>query len=141
MDDATLSIGQLAERFGLNTSAIRYYERTGVLPEPARESGRRRYGPDAVRRLRLLEVAKRAGFTLDEARMLLENADAGNAGSDALRDLARSRLPDIDALIARAQAMREWMLAAADSTCASFDACALFDGPAEPRPSRQAAAR
>jgi len=131
MDDATLTIGQLARQFGLNTSAIRYYERQGVLPEPARESGRRRYGPDAVRRLQLLDVAKRAGFTLDEARVLLESADAGEPASGALRDLAQRKLPDIDALIARPQAMRQWMLAAADCTCPSFDVCALFDGPAD----------
>jgi MerR family redox-sensitive transcriptional activator SoxR len=131
MDDAALTIGQLAQRVGLNTSAIRYYEREGVLPEPARESGRRRYGPDAVRRLQLLDVAKRAGFTLDEARVLLESADAGEPASGALRELAQRKLPDLDALIARAQAMREWMLAAADCTCPSFDVCALFDGPAE----------
>jgi hypothetical protein len=40
MDDTTLTIGQLAERVGLNPSAIRYYERVGVLPEPARRSRR-----------------------------------------------------------------------------------------------------
>ena len=131
MHDATLTIGQLAKQFGLNTSAIRYYEREGVLPEPARESGRRRYGADTVRRLQLLDVAKRAGFTLGEARVLLESADAGHAASDALRELAQRKLPDIDALITRAQAMREWMVAAADCNCASFDVCALFDGPAE----------
>jgi DNA-binding transcriptional MerR regulator len=44
MDD-TLTIGQLARRFGLNTSAIRYYEANGALPEPARVSGQRRSGP------------------------------------------------------------------------------------------------
>jgi MerR family redox-sensitive transcriptional activator SoxR len=71
VNDATMTIGQLAQRFGLKTSAIRYYERVGVLPPPARESGQRRYGQDAVRRLEVLEVAKRAGFTLDEARLLL----------------------------------------------------------------------
>ena len=58
----TLTIGQLAQRFGLNTSAIRYYEASGVLPKPARVSGQRRYGPDAIRRLEVLDVAKRAGL-------------------------------------------------------------------------------
>jgi hypothetical protein len=44
MNDETLAIGALAKRFRLNSSAIRYYERVGVLPEPAREGGRRRDG-------------------------------------------------------------------------------------------------
>jgi MerR family transcriptional regulator, redox-sensitive transcriptional activator SoxR len=123
----TLTIGKLADRFGLNTSAIRYYERVGVLPEPARESGQRRYGPDAVRRLEVLEVAKRAGFTLDETRVLLRSAEAGTPAFEALRDLAARKLPEVEALITRAQEMRAWLLTATDCSCTSLDVCALFD--------------
>ena len=125
--NATLTIGQLAKRFDLNTSAIRYYEASGVLPEAARVSGQRRYGPVDVRRLEVLDVAKRAGFSLDEARMLLQKADAGTPAFEALRELAAHKLPDVDALIERAQAMREWLLAATDCSCTSLDVCALFD--------------
>ena len=123
----TLTIGQLAQRFGLNTSAIRYYEDNGVLPEPARVSGQRRYGPDAIRRLEVLDVAKRAGFSLDEARFLLQSADAGTPAFEALRELAADKLPDVEALIERAQAMRSWLLTATDCSCTSLDVCALFD--------------
>ena len=128
MDD-TLTIGQLAKRSGLNTSAIRYYEANGVLPEPARVSGQRRYGPDAVRRLEVLDVAKRAGFTLDEARVLLQSAEAGTPAFEAVRELAAHKLPEVDALIERAQAMRAWLLTATDCSCTSLDVCALFDRP------------
>jgi MerR family transcriptional regulator, redox-sensitive transcriptional activator SoxR len=124
---AVLTISQLARRVGLNTSAIRYYERIGVLPAPEREGGQRRYGEDAVRRLEVLEVAKRAGFSLDEARVLLRSADAGTPAFEALRDLAQRRLPDVEALIDRAQAMRAWLLTATDGSCTTLDACALFD--------------
>lgn len=127
MDETTLTIGQLAARFGLNTSAIRYYERTGVLPEPERESGRRRYGADAVRRLEVLTAAKRAGFSLDETKVLLEAAEAGTPAFEAVRELAERKLPEIDALIERAVNVRSWMLAATACDCVSFDACALFD--------------
>jgi MerR family redox-sensitive transcriptional activator SoxR len=127
--DQTLTIGQLAERVGLATSAIRFYERTGVLPEPERVSGQRRYGPEAVRRLEVLEVAKRAGFSLDEAKLLLQSADAGTPAFEAVRDLAERKLPDIEALIARAQDMRSWMLAATDCSCTTLDVCGLFDAP------------
>src|SRR5215207_10982906 len=127
--DQTLTIGQLAQRFGLNTSAIRYYEANGVLPEPARVSGQRRYGPDAVRRLEVLDVAKRAGFSLDEARVLLQSAEAGTPAFEALRELAAHKLPDVEALIERAQAMRAWLLTATDCSCTSLDVCALFDNP------------
>jgi MerR family redox-sensitive transcriptional activator SoxR len=130
----TLTIGQLARRFGLNTSAIRYYEANHVLPEPARVSGQRRYGPDAVRRLEVLEVAKRAGFSLDEARVLLQTAESGTPAFEAIRQLAAHKLPDVEALIARAQAMRGWLLAATDCSCTSLDMCALFEPDASDAP-------
>jgi DNA-binding transcriptional MerR regulator len=95
-------------------------------------SGQRRYGPDAVRRLEVLDVAKRAGFTLDEAKVLLRSADAGTPAFAAVRDLAQRKLPEIDALIARAQEMRAWMLTATDCSCTSLDVCALFDAGAAP---------
>jgi DNA-binding transcriptional MerR regulator len=125
--DGVLTIGQLAQRVRLNASAIRFYERVGVLPEPERVGGQRRYGEEAVRRLQVLEVAKRAGFSLDEARVLLSSADAGAPAYEAVRTLAQRRLPEVDALIERAQAMRRWLSAATDCSCTTFDACALFD--------------
>jgi MerR family redox-sensitive transcriptional activator SoxR len=126
--DATLSIGEVARRAGLNTSAIRYYERLGVLPEPERESGRRRYTEQTVQRLHIVEVAKRAGFTLDEARVLLATADEGTPAYEQIRELARRKLPDVDALIVRAQAMRDWLQTATGCNCETLDVCALFDG-------------
>ncbi len=126
MDEATLSIGELAQRFGLRTSAIRYYEAKRVLPEPRRERGQRRYGADAVRRMQVLDVAKRAGFSLDEARVLLQSAEGGAQAVEALRELARRKLPEVEALIVRANEMHAWLLMAADCSCASLDVCALF---------------
>ena len=128
MDD-TLTIGQLAKRFGVRTSAIRYYEANGVLPEPARVSGQRRYGAEAVRRMEVLDAAKRAGFSLDEARVLLAGADAGTPAFETLRALAERKLPEVEALIERANAMRTWLLTATDCSCTSLDVCALFEPP------------
>ncbi len=134
MDDATLTIGQLARRFGLKTSAIRYYEANGILPEPNRESGQRRYDAKAVRRMEVLDVAKRAGFSLDEARVLLRSAEAGTPAFESLRALATRKLPEVEALIARAQAMRQWLLTATDCSCTSLDVCALFEPGADHTP-------
>jgi MerR family redox-sensitive transcriptional activator SoxR len=130
----TLTIGQVAKRFELNASAIRYYERVGVLPEAARESGQRRYGTDAIKRLEILDVAKRAGFTLDEARVLLQRSDAGSPAFESLRELAARKLPEVEALILRAQAMRTWLLTASDCSCTTLDVCALFDRDAQDPP-------
>lgn len=124
-DVAVLTIGEVARRAGVNTSAIRYYERVGVLPEPARVSGQRRYGPETVRRLGVIDVAKQAGFTLDETRALL-HADADSAAHAELRELAARKLPEVEALIARAEAMRDWLATAHGCTCETLDVCALF---------------
>jgi MerR family redox-sensitive transcriptional activator SoxR len=127
MEEATLTIGQLARRAGLNTSAIRYYESVGLLPAARRESGQRRYGDDTLRRLQVIGVAKRAGFSLDEARVLLATGDGGPPAHAQLRELAERKLPEVDELIARAQAVRAWLLTARGCECETLDVCGLFD--------------
>ncbi len=128
-DAAVLTIGEVARQAGVNTSAIRYYERVGVLPEPERVGGQRRYTQGTIRRLGVIGVAKQAGFTLEETRALL-HADADSAAHAELRGLADHKLPEVEALIARAQAMRDWLLTARGCTCETLDVCGLFDAPA-----------
>lgn len=136
MEDAILTIGQVAQRVGIATSAIRYYERNGVLPDPARVSGQRRYTEKTVERLKVLDVAKRAGFTLEEAKVLLATLDGGTPAHGELQALAARKLPEVHALIARAEAMRDWLTTATGCGCDRLDVCALFDtdadAPAEP---------
>jgi MerR family transcriptional regulator, redox-sensitive transcriptional activator SoxR len=135
LKELTLTIGEAAERAGIRASAIRYYERVGLLPEPERVSGRRRYDDGIVRRLELIAVAKEAGFTLDEVRTLLESADRGDPAHRQLRVLAERKLPEIDALIERAEAVRQWLKVATDCGCDTLDDCRLFvmlnGGPAD----------
>jgi MerR family transcriptional regulator, redox-sensitive transcriptional activator SoxR len=127
MSTETFTIGQLAQAAGLNASAIRYYESVGVLPEAERESGQRRYGPEALRRLQVIDVAKRAGFTLEEAAVLLATDGRGNPAHAQLQELAARKLPEVEALIERAQAMRDWLNTATGCNCETLDVCALFD--------------
>lgn len=125
MSPDTLSIGEVAAKAGIRTSSIRYYESVGVLAEPERAAGRRRYKPEVLDRLRFVDVAQRAGFSLAEIRELLEGADSGRA-SERLQALAQRRLPDVEGLIARAEAMRAWLEAAAECECPSLESCVLF---------------
>lgn len=85
----TLTIGQLAPRFGLNMSAILYYEANGVLPEPARVSGQRRYGPDAVRRLEVLDVERAQAMRA----WLLTASDCSCTSLDVCALFDRDRAP------------------------------------------------
>jgi MerR family redox-sensitive transcriptional activator SoxR len=126
MRDATLTIGQVAKRAGLNVSAIRYYEAEGLLPEAQRVSGQRRYSEDVFPRLGVIDVAKRAGFSLDDIRVLLGAGDAGEPAHARLQELAERKLPEVEELIDRAQAVRAWLTTATGCGCASLDVCALF---------------
>ena len=122
MKQPALTIGQVASRAGINSSAVRFYEREGVLPLPERVSGQRRYGEETVRRLEVIDIAKRAGFNLDEIRLLVNDT----SGELPLRELAQRKLPEVEALIARAEAMRDWLLKAQHCRCSSLELCALF---------------
>lgn len=125
MTETQMRIGEVAEQAGLRPSAIRYYEEIGLIPKPERVSGQRVYGAPVLRRLALIDVSQRAGLSLDEIRELLE------AGSDPIstqmQELAAKKLPEVEALIGRAEAMREWLKTAARCECESIDDCGLFD--------------
>ena len=122
-----LFIGEVARRAGIRPSAIRYYESIGLLPEPERISGRRRYPAEIVRTLSIISAAQRAGLSLDDVRELLVSSDANGGVSERLRTIAQRRLPEIDALIERARLVRGWLEAAADCRCPTLEDCPLFD--------------
>ena len=126
MGDQQMRIGEVALKAGVRTSLIRYYERIGLLPVPERVSGQRRYDPSVLRQLAVIDVAQRAGLSLAEINELVH---AGNEPmSERLRELAQRKLPEIEALIDRAQRVREWLEAATGCDCPTIDDCALFDG-------------
>ena len=123
-----MRIGEVAEQAGVKTSLIRYYEEIGLLPEPERISGQRRYEPTILRRLTIIDVAQRAGMSLDEIKVLVDHGS--EPVSTQLRELAERKLPEIDALIEHAQQVRLWLDTATGCSCTSIDDCALFDVPA-----------
>ena len=126
MTEATLGIGEVAKEASVSVSAIRFYEREGLLREVERVGGKRRFGADTVRRLGVIDVAKQAGFSLDEVRALLDSIDQGAPAHQELQALAARKLPEMDALIERARAMRNWLAVASDCGCESLEDCALF---------------
>ena len=129
-EQITMRIGEVASRARVNVSLVRYYDRIGLLPAAERVSGQRRYDESALRRLAVIDVAQRAGLSLDEIKELLEHGN--DPMSARLRDLADRRLPDIDALIERAQRVRAWLQTAQSCGCHAIDDCRLFDDAAAP---------
>jgi MerR family transcriptional regulator, redox-sensitive transcriptional activator SoxR len=128
-EEPLLTIGQLAAQAGLNTSHIRFYERVGVLPEPERIGGQRRYRPEVLHRLSIIDVAQRAGLSLEEIAPLTGPENRSADASAHIRALADDKLPHIDALIARAQAVKHWLQVAQHCDCESVDVCGLFVDP------------
>lgn len=95
---SSLTIGKLAAAGGVSVETIRFYQRKGLLEQPPREIGIRRYGSNDIRRLRFIRQAQAAGFTLEEIKELLE-LDASDDRSRA-RELAKVRIEALDAKIA-----------------------------------------
>src|SRR5215470_5975990 len=127
---ALLAIGELAELAGKRPSSIRYYEQIGLLPEPVRVAGQRRYDPGTVRTMAVIETGQRAGLTLDEIKTLLTASPGDSAAIDRLREVAERKLPEITAQIERAKLVRDWLEMAARCECPNLEACPLFDDPA-----------
>jgi len=127
-----VTLHEVAERAGVSISAIRFYERQGLLPRPERAGGQRRFSPETVQRLRIIDVAKQAGFSLEEVRTLLTSTDEGAPAHQELQALASRKLPEIEALIARAESMRDWLTAATGCGCESLETCGLFIEATEP---------
>jgi MerR family transcriptional regulator, redox-sensitive transcriptional activator SoxR len=124
-DGKQLAIGEVAERAGMTASRIRYYEARGLLPEPDRVSGKRRYGSDVLRRLAIIDAAQRVGFGLDEIRDLLGSRD--ELAHERLRRLALAKLPELDQLIDRATSVRRLLEICSKCDCKSIDVCRMFD--------------
>jgi MerR family redox-sensitive transcriptional activator SoxR len=122
----TLSIGQLADRSGVAVSAIRYYERIGLLPIPSRVSGRRRYPSDTLQSLALIRLGQKVGFTLAELRELRMSAGLGPAHPHWAGLLGR-KLEATGAEIERLQHAKGLLASALACGCADITACARRD--------------
>ena len=120
-----LTIGEVARRTGLRTSALRYYEEAGVLPPPKRLNGRRLYGEEAVRVVEVLRFAQRAGFTLDEIRTLFHGFGADTPLNERWDSLAKAKVAELDALIERAARMKQAILAGLGCGCVRVEDCVV----------------
>lgn len=115
-----LSIGEVARRAGVRPSAIRYYERLGLVPVPSRASGRRRYSEEVLLRLHVIRFARESGFTLREIGGLF----AGRPYSARLRRLATDKLVELDGALARIHTMQSLLRQALRCRCLTAEQCA-----------------
>jgi len=102
-----VTIGDLGKLTETKIETIRYYERIGLLPSPARTSGNYRvYSKDQVGRLSFVRRARDLGFTIEEIRELLSLSDQKDRSCEAVDSIARQHLADVDRKIADLMALR-----------------------------------
>lgn len=118
-----MSIGEVARLTGLRPSAIRYYEKLGLLLPPPRSSGQRRYGPEAIERLALIRFARQTGFTMADLKRLVRGFPAGTPASARWRDLARRKISEMDDLISRAKGIRMVLERVLRCECGTLEDC------------------
>lgn len=103
MPEELLTIGEVAARTGIATSALRYYDQLGLVRPRRRAAGQRRYGPEAIATVAVVLLLREVGFSLAEIKRLL--ASRGRC-PEAWREHARRKLDQLDAQIAKAEAAR-----------------------------------
>ena len=126
---AGLRTGEVAEQAGVNIQTLRYYERRGLLSEPARSTGGHRlYPPDTVALLGVIKAAQRLGFTLDEVAELLDAGRRRHPAPD-LRQRAIDKIGEIDARIADLTVIRAALTRLVDARCDSLTNCTCTECP------------
>ena len=120
-----MSIGEVARESGFTTSTLRYYEEIGLLPAPARVSGRRSYHADVVDRLRVIALARALDFPLEEIRALLDGFPAATPASERWRATAQAQIGQLEARAADIERMLGLLRhLVTDCQCADLASCA-----------------
>jgi MerR family redox-sensitive transcriptional activator SoxR len=153
-DSREWTIGEVAQRVGLATSALRYYEAAGLLPPPERQQGQqgqqgpggqegparrrhahRRYDETVFLRVALIQVAQAGGFSVLALALFVGGVGCAETPlattSERWRELAEDKLPRIEAVIARASEMKHLLETGLAQGCVPWNACALTQETAE----------
>ncbi|HIQ22894.1 MAG TPA: MerR family transcriptional regulator [Planctomycetes bacterium] len=125
-----LRTGEVARRAGVNVETLRFYERRGILPEPPRgTSGYRQYPPETVDVVRFVKRAQQLGFSLRQARELLDLRQVSRQASRQVRTMVQKKLSEIEHKIRDLQAMRQALseLLCACEKSGSAAACPIIE--------------
>ena len=119
-----LTISQVARQIGLQASAIRYYERIGLLPPAQRISGQRRYDSTVLYRLAIVQRARQLGFTLEEIRQLFLGFRNVTPASERWQKLSQRKLAELDVLMDGIKKIRRLLKKMVqDCRCDTLDQC------------------
>lgn len=123
-----LSIGEVAERLGVATSALRYYEREQLIASVRTEGNQRRYARDVIRRVSFVKAAQQIGLTLDEIRAALASLPGDRTPTrEDWEALSITWRPRLDAQITALTLLRDKLDGCIGCGCLSLDSCALYN--------------
>jgi MerR family transcriptional regulator, redox-sensitive transcriptional activator SoxR len=118
-----VKIGELARNAGLQASAIRYYEKLGILSAPDRKGNQRRYSSEALDRLLLIRFASDMGFTLAEIKIFLSGLRSDVPVGPRWRKLAHRKIKQVDASIKRSRHLKSLLEHLLQCRCPSLPVC------------------
>ena len=118
-----MKIGELARHAGLNASAIRYYEKMGLLAAPRRIAGQRRYPSDALHRVLLIRFAAGMGFTLGEIKLFLHGLRDNAPVGPRWKRLATRKIAEVENNIRRSLRLKALLVHLLHCRCVSLQVC------------------
>ena len=130
MKSSNLTIGKVAKQAGVGIETLRFYERKGLIQEPARlDSGYRQYEPDMPKRIRFIKRAQDLGFTLKEVKELLGLRINPKAPCITVKGRAEAKIEEIELKVRDLNRMKRSLkkLAAVCSGKGSTSACPILD--------------
>jgi MerR family redox-sensitive transcriptional activator SoxR len=120
---AGLMIGEVARQAGIAASALRYYEKAGLLPRIARTSKRRQYDPQILGRIRIIVLARDAGLSVTETRTFLNGFPADTPPALRWRQMAGKKIAELNELMARVAEMKLILEASFHCECRRLEDC------------------
>lgn len=128
MTEEWLGIGEVGDRTGVAPSALRFYEKEGLVGAVRTEGGQRRYHRDVLRRVAFIRIAQRVGLSLDEIRAALASLPDERTPTKAdWTRLSQSWRPQLDEQIALLERLRDNLTSCIGCGCLSLKACALYN--------------
>jgi MerR family redox-sensitive transcriptional activator SoxR len=120
---AGLTISQIARQVDLRPSAIRYYERIGILPAAQRSSGQRRYDETVLYKLAVIKRARQIGFTLEDIRRLFFGFRTNAPAAERWRKLSQQKLAELETLVGHIQTIQGLLRNQGNCKCTKLDQC------------------
>ncbi len=126
--DPLISIGKMAQRTGMAVSAIRYYEREGLLPAVRSPGGSRLFKRSSIRRVSFILISRQLGYSLEDIRAMMQSLPDGRTPTRAdWQSLGRQFSRDIDQKIARLNHLKTSLTGCIGCGCLSLKACGLYN--------------